>query len=51
MNVLTDSWLARAAGGASREDATETTLQDELAARCSDKAYRYFMKKFDWMLR
>jgi hypothetical protein len=53
---LADSWLsgtaadtANAAAARSAEHGEESlALQEELAALCSDKAYRYFMKKFRW---
>ncbi len=47
---LADSWLSgTAAGAANAGDGEEPSdLQEELAALCSDKAYRYFAKKFRW---
>ncbi len=44
---LADTWLARKAGGAANAgDGIEASqLQEELAALCSDKAYRYLAKK------
>lgn len=53
---LADTWLARTAGGAVQAENANTAgqgdeasaLQEELAALCSDKAYRYFAKKLHW---
>jgi len=46
---LADSWLSQASAGAAAPiERDASRLREELASLCTDKAYRYFAKKFNW---